>query len=195
MYKSRAAVQVWDMGHWDSEARGGPAYKLCPGENIHKKPVSLSEQCGETRDSGAVNTTARDIWIAICAPPPPPPLHCHLVISIITLIGETLLAWAGLGWAGLAGLAWAGRSAETEPVVSPCTSSQQPGSARQCQAQLGGPCLQPATSNPGIKKQILDDTLIHTLMHHKHCIKTSLHVLCTYVLRTIQTISARVSMG
>ena len=32
--------------------------------------------------------------------PPPLPLPCHLVISIITLIGETLLAWAGLGWAG-----------------------------------------------------------------------------------------------
>ena len=97
-YKSRAAGQVWD-----SEARGGPAYKLCPWGNIHKKPVSLSEQCGET--VAAVNTTARDIWIAICAPLPltspcPLPLPCHLVISIITLIGETLLGWAGLGWGG-----------------------------------------------------------------------------------------------
>ena len=100
---------------------------------------------------------------------------------------STTAHWPGLGWAGWAGLGWAGwagwaglgdqlrqnRLCHHAPAARQC-------SARQCQAQLGGPCLQPATSNPGIKKQILDDTLIHTLMHHKHCIETSLHVCAMY---------------
>ena len=119
-YVTKAGLQS-RYGTWDTgTARHGAvfAYKLCPGENIHKKPVSLSEQCGETRDSGAVNTTARDIWIAICAPPPPPPLHCHLVISIITLIGETTgLGWDGLGWAGLG---WAGEECDVINIAH-CT--------------------------------------------------------------------------
>ena len=55
--------------------------------------------------------------------PPPLPLPCHLVISIITLIGETLLGWAGLGWAGLgwAELGWGGEECDVINIAH-CTA-------------------------------------------------------------------------
>ena len=83
--------------------------------------------------------------------------------------------WAGLGWAGWAGLGWADQLRQNRLCHhAPAASSQAvPGSARLSWGPL------PSTSNPGIEKQILGDTLIHTLMHHKHCIETSLHVQCT----------------
>ena len=58
-YKSRAAVQVWDMGHWDSAARGGLCLQTLPGRKYSQKAcITFRAMWG---DSGAVNTTARDI--------------------------------------------------------------------------------------------------------------------------------------
>ena len=65
---------------------------------------------------------------------------------------STTALWAGLGWAGLGCLGWAARSAETEPVVSPSTSTSQavPGGAR---LQLGA---LPSTSNQQARDQEAD---------------------------------------
>ena len=105
------------MGHGTLGQRGTgrSCLQALPGRKYSQKAcITFRAMWG---DSGAVNTTARDIWIAICASLPLP-LPCHLVISIITLIGETLLGWAGLGWAGLG---WAGEECDVINIAH-CTA-------------------------------------------------------------------------
>ena len=96
------------MGHWDSAARGGLCLQALPRRKYSQKAcITFRAMWGDT-DSGAVNTTARDIWIAICAPlppprllpspsPPPPPCYQN---HHFNWRDSTGLGWAGLGWGG-----------------------------------------------------------------------------------------------